>query len=132
MEKLKYLFANPYAWLFFAFIFTLPYLLKYMRRFYSEELQKKMKKEEVCIMEFQQKPEMKRMRKIVFIGFVLSVSVSYIISYILMDTSCDTTRIFINIFLVLATPIMIYAIVVEYKYDTIDSALTDIFQGVHI
>jgi len=39
IEHFKTLFANPYTWAYFAFIFTLPYLLKYMRQFFPKKLQ---------------------------------------------------------------------------------------------
>ena len=115
MEKLKYLFTNPYTWLFIVFVFALPYVLKYIRRFYSKELQKKMEKEDACMLEANQRPEMKIVRRNALVGIVLSVGISYIISYHLMELSCDSLKIFTNIFSVLISFVVVYMIVAEHK-----------------
>ncbi len=115
MERLTYLFTNPYTWLFIVFILVLPYALKYIRRFYPEKLQKQMEQEEACTLKLNQKPEMKRMRKVVFIGFVLSILVSYIISYYVIESSDNTFEIFKNIFIVLMMIVSIYAMITEHK-----------------
>ena len=115
MEKLKYLLANPYAWLLFAFILSLPYVLTYMRRFYPKELQKKMEKEDACMLEATQRPEMKTIRRNALVGIVLSVGISYIISYHLMELSCDSLKTFLNIFSALISFVVVYMIVAEHK-----------------
>jgi heme/copper-type cytochrome/quinol oxidase subunit 4 len=115
MERLTYLFTNPYTWLLIVFISVLPYALKYIRRFYPEELQKQMEYEEACTLKLNQKHEMKQMRKVVTIGFILSVVVSYAVAYHLIESSNNTFKIFSNIFMVLMSTIAIYAMITEHK-----------------
>jgi len=127
MEKLIYLFSNPYTWLFIIFTFSLPYILKYMRRFYPKKLQQQMAEEEACILEINTKPEMKAMRKNVFIGFVLSIIISYIISYYLIASVDNTLRTFTNIFIGLSSLVAIYAMVTEYKINKDKKNCSDIY-----
>ena len=115
MEKLKYLLTNPYVWLFFAFVLSLPYVITYMRRFYSKELQKKMEKEDACMLEANQRPEMKTMRRNALVGIVLSAGVSYIISYHFIELSCDRLKTFLNILSALISFVVVYMIVAERK-----------------
>jgi len=49
--------------------------------------QKQMEQEEACTLKLNQKPEMKRMRKVANIGFILSVVMSYIVTYHLIEIS---------------------------------------------
>ena len=111
MEKLKYLFTNPYTWLFFAFILSLPYVLTYMRRFYPKELQKQMEKEEACTLKRNQKPEMKTMLKNVRLGSLFAFLISVLIAY----SSENSLEVFKTFFLIIMMPIFIYAMAMEYK-----------------
>ena len=111
MEKLKYLFTNPYTWLFFAFILSLPYILTYMRRFYPKELQKQMEKEEACTLKRNQKPEMKTMLKNVRLGSLFAFLISVLIAY----SSENSLEVFKTFFLIIMMPIFIYAMAMEYK-----------------
>ena len=111
MEKLKYLFTNPYTWLFFAFILSLPYVLTYMRRFYPKELQKQMEKEEACTLKRNQKPEMKTMLKNVRLGSLFAFLISVLIAY----SSENSLEVFKTFFMIIMMPIFIYAMAMEYK-----------------
>ena len=110
MEDLKYLFSNPYVWLFIIFSFSLPYILKYIRRFYPEKLQQQMAKEEVCILEKSKKPEMKHLQKIFQIGTLFSFFVTLLVAYYYQ--SLEVTK---TVFISLVSLIAIYVTVSEYK-----------------
>jgi len=110
------------------FSFSLTYVLKHMRRFYPAKLQEKMAKEEACTLKVNKKPEMKAMRKNVFIGFVLSIIISYIISYYLIASVDNTFRTFTNIFIGLFSLVAIYAMVTEYKINK-DKNCNDMIVG---
>jgi len=110
MEKLIYLFTNPYTWLFIVLIFVLPSVLIYIRRFYPEKLQQQMAEEEACILEINTKPEMKQMRRNVSIGFVLSLFISLLVAYYY-----ESLEIFKIVFISLMGLVAIYSMLVEYK-----------------
>ena len=110
MEKLIYLFTNPYTWLFIVFTISLPYVFKYMRRFYPEKLQEQMAKEEVCTLEKSKKPEMKRLQKIFQIGTLFSFFVTLLVAYYYQ--SFEVTK---TVFISLMSLIAIYVTVAEYK-----------------
>ena len=111
MEKLKYLLTNPYSWLLFAFILSLPYVLTYMRRFYPKELQKQMEKEEACTLKRNEKPEMKTMLKNVRLGSLFAFLISLIIAYF----AENSLEVFKTLFMIIMMPIVIYAMVMDYK-----------------
>jgi len=110
MEKLKYFLTNPYTWLFIIFIFSLPYILKYMRHFYPEKLQEQMAEEEVCTLEKSKKPEMKRLQKIFQIGTLFSFFVTLLVAYYYQ--SLEVTK---TVFISLMSLVAIYGTVTEYK-----------------
>jgi len=110
VEHFKTIFTNPYTWMMFAFILTLPYLLKYMRRFFPKKLQKKIEKEEACDLEYRQQPEIVRLRKKLIIGIIISLIVSAFISYLIEES----WRIFTYIFASMITIVVLYAVIVEY------------------
>jgi len=85
LERLTNLVTNPYAWIFFTFLISLPYILKFVRRCYSKNLQESMEKEESCTLEFQKSKERKSIRNFTLIGFFSLVIVSYIFIYQLLD-----------------------------------------------
>ena len=111
LENLKYLLTNPYTWLFIIFTMCLPYILQYMRQFFSKKLQEQMAKEEACTLKVHEKPEMKRMRKNVTIGIFISFVASVLISYFSED-SLHTFRI---IFMYMMGIVALYSMVVDYK-----------------
>ena len=99
----------------FIFIISLPVILQYIRRFYPKSLREKMEIEEACTLEVNQKPEMKRMRKIVFIGFVLSGIISYLLAYYFLPVIQTKFKMFINIFVGSIGLVAGYAMLSEYK-----------------
>ena len=105
------LITNPYTWAFIVFTMALPYLVIYMRRFYPEKLRKQMEKEEACTLELQQKPEMKRVRKYVIIGFIFSVLLTVCIAYYFEIEKRNISLIFI----ISIIPITLYAMIVEQR-----------------
>ena len=99
----------------FIFIISLPVILQYIRRFYPKSLREKMEIEEACTLEVNQKLEMKRMRKIVFIGFVLSGIISYLLAYYFLPVIQTKFKMFINIFVGSISLVTVYAMLSEYK-----------------
>ena len=82
MEKLKYLLANPYWWLFFAFMLSLPLLIKYIRRFYPKELQEKIMEAEACVLKRNKKPEIKRIQFFFNIGILFALIIGAFVAYL--------------------------------------------------
>lgn len=114
MENFIHIWTNPYSWLLIGTIIALPYLLKLMRRLYPESLRKKMEKEEACTLKLYQKPQMRTLRKNMVFAFVISFIASYVVGYHLVE-STDPLGTSKNIFVLLIVPIVLYAIVIEYK-----------------
>ena len=85
MERLTNLVTNPYTWLLFAFAISLPYILKYLRRFYPDNVRKKMEKEEACMIENNAKPKVKQLNRIFLLSMftipTLFFSVLYLLNY---------------------------------------------------
>jgi len=115
LERLSNLASNPYTWILFIFIMSLPYILKYLRRFYPEKLRKKMDKEEACTLEYQQKPEMKFVRKIILIGMLSVIFISYFVSFYFLTNLINPLATFRNLFLIGALIVVIIAISFESK-----------------
>ena len=110
-ERLLNLITNPYTWAFIVFTMALPYILQYMRRFYPEKLRKQMEKEEACTLEKQQKPEMRRVRKYMFIGFFFSALLTICLPYYFEIEKRNIRWIFI----ISMTPITLYVMLVEHR-----------------
>lgn len=106
-------------WVFLIVIVSFGYLLQftlmYIRRFYPKSWQESMEKEEACTLEYQRKPEMKFIRKLVFIGFISTILISYILSYHLFSNIEYPFKIFLKIFLTGAVIIMIFTLYYESK-----------------
>ena len=114
MEKLTYMFANPYSWLFISVVVGLPFLLKLMRHLYPETLRKRMEEEEACILELYQNPKLKRLRKGLFLALGVSIGVSYVAGYHFID-SPNPLRTSLNVFYPIMILAALYLGVVEYK-----------------
>ena len=115
IEMLTNLVSNPYTWLFFAFVISVGYILQYMRRFYPKSWQEAMAKEEACTLEFQKKHEMKLIRKIVLLGFLSSLGISYLIVYYLLENIENKFRLCMDIYLSFSVVIMIIAGVLAHR-----------------
>ena len=115
LERLTNLVTNPYTWLFLIFAMSLPYLLKYIRRFYPSTLREKMDKEEACTIAHQKKPEMQFVQKILVFGLLFSIVVSYVITYQLLSNLENSLRTFQNIFLGIYFPIMLVGLFYEHR-----------------
>lgn len=111
LQHLKYLLTNPYTWLLLIFTICVPYVLKYMRRFYSKKLQEQIKKEEACNLELHQKPEMQRTRKNMMVGTFISFGVSVAISYFSENFLGTFEIIFVSMIGIVA----LYGGIVEYR-----------------
>ena len=127
-ERFENLVTNPYTWAFFIFAMSLPYFLRYIRRFYPEKLQEDMKKEEACTLEYQRKPEIKLIRKIVLFGFLSSLLISYLIVYYLLDNIENKFKLWLDIFLGLSVMIMIISGVLEHRVKK-DKNCNDVIVG---
>lgn len=111
MQHLKYLLTNPYTWLFLIFTICLPYILKYMRRFYPRKLQEQMEKEEACNLELYQKLEMQRTRKNMIAGIFISFGISVVISYF----SENILSTFEIVFVSMMGVVVLYSVIVDYR-----------------
>jgi len=127
-QMLTNLVTNPYTWLFFVFIIALPYVLQYLRRFYSKSWQKAMAKEEACRLEHHKKPEMKLVRKIINIGFLSMLFVSYVLSFHLLTDLVNPLKTFTYIFFGGAMLIMAVSIYYESKIKK-DKNCNDVIVG---
>jgi hypothetical protein len=123
MEKLIYLFSNPYTWLFIVFTMGLPYLLKYMRRLFPQKLQDQMAKEEACFLEGNQKPEIKRIHRNMHIGIFISLVTSFIVSYCIDNTF---HRVYV-IFMSITSVVVIYSGIAEHKVKKDKKNCSDIY-----
>ncbi len=115
LERLLNLINNPYTWGLFVFVMALPYILKYMRRWYPKSWQESMAKEEACTLEYQQKPEMKFIRRILSIGLVSVVLISYVLAYYILPNIEYHLKTFRDLFLIGAVIIVILTIYFESK-----------------
>ena len=97
-ERFENLVTNPYTWVLFIFTMFLPYILKYIRRFYPKKLQEKMNKEEACTLEFNQQPKIKFLNKVMTTGMISSVVISYLITYHLLSNLENKLSMFIDLF----------------------------------
>lgn len=109
------LFSQIEIWIFILMSMALLPILMYLRRFYPDSVREKMQREEACTLAVNQKPEMKRLRKIVFIGFVLSVVISYILAYYLLPVIQTQFKMFVNIFIGSTSLVAGYSMLSEYK-----------------
>jgi len=125
LERLENLITNPYAWLLFAFIMSLSYILKFLRRFYPESVRQKMEKEEACTFEHQQKPQMIFVRKVVTFSFLPIIFISLIVSHYFFPM---IKGLFVYLLLVGMIPIAIWAMYVEYKISK-DENSNDVIVG---
>jgi hypothetical protein len=128
MERLTNLVTNPYTWLFLVFAMSLGYILQYIRRFYPNHWQEAMAKEEACTLEFQKKPEMKLVRKIIQIGFLSMLFISYILAFHLLKDLENPLTTFRNILYSGAMIIAGIAIYFEYKIKK-DKSCKDVIVG---
>ncbi|HFD14653.1 MAG TPA: hypothetical protein ENJ34_05035 [Epsilonproteobacteria bacterium] len=85
LEMLTSLVTNPYTWVFFICVISLPYILLFIRRFYSKSLREKMEKEEACTLEHRENPKVQLLSKIILISFFVSIFISYLTAYYLFD-----------------------------------------------
>ena len=97
---IKNLVTNPYTWVFFVFALSLPMILRYIRRFYPKSLQEAMEKEEACTLELNRRPEMKRLRKFMFIGLFCVVLISYLLSFYLLSDVVDPLMRFYKVLVI--------------------------------
>lgn len=111
LQHLKYLLTNPYIWLLLIFTICLPYILRYMRRFYPKKLQEQMAKEEACNLELHQKPEMQRTRKNMMVGIFISFVTSLAISYFSENSLSTFAIVFVSMMGALA----LYGGIVEHR-----------------
>jgi heme/copper-type cytochrome/quinol oxidase subunit 4 len=114
VQQLERLTTNPYAWVFFGFIILLPYILKFLRRFYPKHWQEVMQKEASCILEFQKSKERKSIRNFTLIGFFLSVMVSYVFIYLVLDIHYKFEVFIITIFLIMVI-FALFRMIKEYQ-----------------
>ena len=115
IDNLVFLFSQIEFWIFFLMCMALLPILMYVRRFYPDSVREKMQREEACTLEVNQKPEMKRLRKIVFIGLVLSVVISYILAYYLLPVMQTQFKMFVNISIGSTSLVAGYSMLSEYK-----------------
>lgn len=127
-ERFENLVSDPYTWVFFIFIMSLSYILQYLRRFYPKSLREKMEKEEACNLEYQKKPEMKLVRKIILFGLLFSIIISYLITYNLLQNLGNKIETFRNILLGIYIPIILTTLFYEYK-TTKDKNCNDVIVG---
>jgi len=114
-EMLTNLVTNPYTWVLFAFAMTLPYILKFLRRLYPKHWQEAMAKEEACTLIHQQKPEMKLVRRILTIGILGIVLLSYIIVFHVLSDVVNPLDTVINFVAIGAIPVVLTAVSYENK-----------------
>lgn len=108
--------------------YVLQFTLMYIRRFYPKSWQEAMEKEEVCTLEYQQKPEMKFIRKLVFIGFFSAILISYVLAYYVLPNIENHFKTFINLFLIGTGIIAVLAIYFEFKIKK-DENCNDVIAG---
>ena len=110
LESLNNLISNPYTLIFLGLIF--PFILLFIRRFYPEDLRRRMEKEEDCTLKLQQKPQMTLARKVLLFGGLVIAVISFIVSHYVFPTIKD---LFINLLLVGIMPMVIWVLYVDYK-----------------
>jgi len=115
LERLTNLVTNPYTWIGIAAIFSLIFILPYIRRFYPKSWQEAMAKEEACSLEHHHKPEMKLVRKIINIGFLSMLLISYVLSFHLLTDLVNPLRTFTYIFFGGAMLIILVSVYYENK-----------------
>jgi len=128
IERLTNLLTNPYTWLLFTFTMLLPYILKFIRRFYPKSWQEAMAKEEACTLEFHKKPEMKLVRRIITIGILSTIFFSYILVFHFLKNLENPLNTFRNIFLSSAMFIVAISIYYESKIKK-DKNCNDVIVG---
>ena len=112
-QMLSNLVTNPYTWIFFGFIIALSYILQYLRRFYPKSWKKAMAKEEACHLEYRKKPEMKLVRKIINIGLLSMLLISYVFSFHLLTDLVNPLNTFTFIFY--AGAMLVIAVSIYYQ-----------------
>jgi hypothetical protein len=127
-ERLENLVTNPYTWVLFVFAMSLPYVLKFSRRFYPKKLQEKMKKEEACTLEFNQKPKIKFLNKVMVTGMASSIVISYLITYHLLSNVEKQLSMFVNL---LASMILLIVIIIAFLQSKVknDKNCNDVVVG---
>ena len=91
--------TDPYTWLVLGFIISVGYILRYIRRLYPKSLQEAMEKEEACTLRYQKNPEIKLIRKIINMGLLSMLFISYILSFHVLTDLVNPLYTFMNIFL---------------------------------
>jgi len=127
-ERFENFVTNPYTWLLFVFTVSLPYILRYIRRFYPEKLQENMKKEEACALEFNQKPKIKFLNKVMTTGMISSVVISYLITYHLLSNLENKLSMFVNLFASMILLIVLIISILQSKVKN-DKDCNDVIVG---
>lgn len=127
-ERAMNLLTNPYTWVLFIFVMLLPYILKYIRRFYPESLREKMEKEEACTLEYQENPKVQMLYKIIQASFFISIFVSYLTVYHLFDSIENKFKTAFNLFVGIMSFIVIVGVYFDYKLSK-DKNCNDVIVG---
>ncbi|PTB88174.1 hypothetical protein C9925_00015 [cyanobacterium G8-9] len=123
IERLTNLLTNPYTWIGIVAIFSLTFILPYIRRFYPQSWQEAMAKEEACNIEHQQRPEIRRLRNIFFINSIFIVLICYLYVYQILEFEDNKILIIkafsrpIDVFIILVSMLILLAGVIMTFYE---------------